>query len=87
MGVFGEAIGKLLCCARLGAIENHYIPALGKKKNPFSMVISHLANAWMKHRQRKCLRSGNLDCKPKGNQESAPVQDSKGLAENSRLSC
>lgn len=35
MGIFGEAIGKLLCCACLGAIENHDIPALGKKKNPF----------------------------------------------------
>lgn len=62
MGIFGEAIGKLLCCARLGTVENHYIPPLERKKNPFSMVISHLANAWMKHRQRKCLGSGILDC-------------------------
>lgn len=61
MGIFGEAIGKLLCCARLGTVENHYIPPLERKKNPFSMVISHLANAWMKHRQRKCLGSGILD--------------------------
>lgn len=50
MGIFGEAIGKLLCCARLGTIENHYISALEKKRNPFYMVITHLANTQMKHK-------------------------------------
>lgn len=49
MSIFGEAIGKFLCCARLGTIKNHYVSALERRKTNCKMAITHLANRESKH--------------------------------------
>lgn len=91
MSIFGEAIGKLLCCTRLGTIEYHDVPPLERTRNPSEMVITHLVNAWRKNilsNTKEMLGIRSCGLRPRGNQESVLVRGfhAGSAVENSRLS-